>query len=359
MATLDRDRLIALQLLVFSKLEGAMTAAMIHLGDELGLYRALAGHGPMTTSELAERVGLEERWVREWAYNQGAARVIDATVDGEVERFSLSAEGAAVLADPESDVVGLGMFRSLPETMSRVRDLPQSFRSGIGFDYDAHGLDGLAGLELSFEPWTRKHLVPDVLPHLDGVEDALRCGGAVADVGCGPGGAALTLAAAFPACTVTGYDISRLALERAAARAATTGLDNVSFRDPRVDPLPTDRSLSLVLTLDCVHDMTDPQTVMAAIREAVADDGVWLLVDIKAADTFAGNVERNPMAALMYGISVVSCMSSALSEPAGAGLGTLGLSAARAEAMARQAGFTRFRRLDVDHGVNAFYEIRP
>ena len=105
--------------------------------------------------------------------------------------------------------------------------------------------------------------------------------------------------------------------------------------------------------------MTDPQGMMAAIRAAVADDGTWLLVDIKALDTFAENVRKNPMASLMYGISVLSCMSSALSEPGGAGLGTLGLPAARAEAMAREAGFTRFRRLPVDHAVNAFYEIRP
>lgn len=359
MAALDRDRLIATQFLVFSKLEGAMTAAMIHLGDELGLYRALAGSEPLTTAELAERTELDERWVREWAYNQGAARIIEVTSDAGVDRFGLSPEGAAVLADPDSDVLGLGMFRSLPETMQRVRALPDSFRSGIGFDYDAHGAKGLAGLEASFEPWTRQHLVPDVIPKLDGVEEALRAGGAVADVGCGPGGAALTIAGAFPDSTVTGYDISRLALERAESRARDAGVSNLTFRDPRVDPLPSDHSLALVMTLDCIHDMTEPASVIAAIRESLADDGVWLLVDIKAADTFAGNVERNPMASLMYGISVLSCMSSALSEEGGAGLGTLGLSEDRAREMATAAGFTRFRRLDVDHGINAFYEVRP
>jgi hypothetical protein len=133
----------------------------------------------------------------------------------------------------------------------------------------------------------------------------------------------------------------------------------VSFHDPRESPVPTDHAASLVLTLDCLHDMTDPASVVRSIREAIADDGTWLLVDIKALDTYAGNVERNPMAALMYGTSVLTCMSSALSEPGGAGLGTLGLSASRAEAMARDAGFTHFRSLDVDHPVNAFYEIRP
>ena len=349
-----------MQFLVFSKLEGAMTAGMIHLGDQLGLYGALAGAGPTTTSELAERVDLDERWVREWAYNQGAARLLDTSVDDDgVERFALSAEGAAVLADPEAETTGLGMFRSLPQTMAMLRELPNSFRTGIGHNYDSHGDDGLTGLEASFEPWMRAHLVADVLPQLDGIEDALQTGGAVADIGCGPGGAVLSMAAAYPASTFTGYDISQLALARARQRAADGAFTNATFRDPRVDPLPGDGSLTLVTTFDCIHDMTEPAGVMRAIRAALSDDGVWLLVDIKAADSFAANVERNPMASLMYGISVVSCMSSALSEPGGAGLGTLGLSPEKAQAMAADAGFTRFRRLDVDHAVNAFYEIRP
>ena len=124
--------------------------------------------------------------------------------------------------------------------------------------------------------------------------------------------------------------------------------------------MPTDGSADFVVTFDCLHDMTDPAG--SGARRSVprsADDGTWLLVDIKAHDTFAENVERNPMASLMYGISVLSCMSSALSEPGGAGLGTLGLSAAKAEQHRRDAGFTRFRPLDIDHPINALYEIRP
>jgi hypothetical protein len=115
----------------------------------------------------------------------------------------------------------------------------------------------------------------------------------------------------------------------------------------------------MVTTFDCIHDMAHPQPVIDAIYRALKPDGTWLLVDIKALDTFEQNVRKNPMASLMYGISVLSCMSSALSEPDGAGLGTLGLPESRARAMSEQAGFTRFRRLDVDHSVNAFYEVRP
>ena len=356
-AEAQADAVKAFSFLLFSKLEGAVTAGMVHLGDRLGLYRALAdADGPLSTDELAERLGLDERWVREWAYNQGAAKLI--TVD-EAERLSLTAEAEAVLATPEHPAFGMGMFHRLPQMMATLEQMPESFRTGLGHDYDSHGLDGAVGIERSFEPWNRANLVPTVLPALDGVVDRLRAGAEVADIGCGAGGAAMVLAEAFPASHVRGYDISHFALDRAKERQAEAGLHNVEFLDPRQSPLPDDGSVDLITTFDCLHDMTDPAGMVAAIRAAIADDGTWLLVDIKAHDTYALNATKNPMAPLMYGISVLSCMSSALSSPGGAGLGTLGLSAAKAEAMARDAGFTRFRRLDVDHSVNAFYEIRP
>lgn len=344
---------------LFSKLEGAVTAAMVHLGDRLGLYRALAdADGPLTAAELAARLGLQERWVREWAYNQGAAGlvVVDPADD---ERLSLTPEAVAVLAVPDHPAFGMGSFHHLPETIAALEALPQAFRTGIGLDYDAFGPGCAEGIARGFEPWYRTHLVPGVLPLLDGVVADLEAGAEVIDVGCGAGGAAMLVAEAFPRSRVRGYDISRHALERAEARRVEAGLDNLSFHDPRTDPVPDDGSVRLALTLDCIHDMTDPASVIAGLRRAVGDDGTWLLVDIKARPTYAENVARNPMASMMYGISVLTCLSSSLSEPGGAGLGTLGLPPERAEAMAADAGFSRFRRLEVDHPVNAFYEIRP
>jgi 2-polyprenyl-3-methyl-5-hydroxy-6-metoxy-1,4-benzoquinol methylase len=360
MAPLDTDALKSFQFLVFTKLEGAVTSGMIHLGDRLGLYRALAdGAGPLTSAELAAATELDERWVREWAYNQAAAKIVTAITDGDTERFTVTPEAAAVLASPDHEAFGMGMFHRLPQTMRALEDMPESFRTGVGADYDSHGPQGAVGIERSFEPWNRAHLLPDVVPALDGMEERLRAGARVADVGCGAGGAVLLLAAAFPSSTFAGYDISQHALARANERLAAAGLTNASFSDPRVEGLPSDHSLDLVTTFDCIHDMTDPQSVMHAIRGALRDDGTWLLVDIKALDTFEQNAAKNPMASLMYGISVLSCMSSALSAPGGAGLGTLGLPPAKAEAMAREAGFTRFRKLPVDHAVNSFYEVRP
>ncbi len=356
-ADLDPAKVGLFAFQVFSKLEGAVTAGMVHLGDRLGLYRALAeADGSLTTTELADQLGFDERWVREWAYNQAAAHIVEVDAD---ERFSLSAEAVAVLASPDHPAFGMGSFHHLPQTMATLERLPEAFRSGLGLAYDEHGPDCAEGVARGFEPWMRANLIEGVLPALDGVATKLTAGATVADVGCGAGGLVLILATNYPASTVHGYDISRHALDRARVRQAEAGVTNVQFFDPRVCPLPEDGSVDFVTTFDCLHDMTDPIAVISAIRRALADDGTWLLVDIKAHETFAENAKRNPMASLMYGISVLSCMSSALSEPGGAGLGTLGLPAALAEEMARDAGFTRFRRLDIDHAVNAFYEIRP
>ena len=363
---IDPDKLKQFSFHLFTKLEGAVTSGMIHLGDQLGLYSALRAAGaPLSSAELAARCGLDERWVREWAYNQASAGMIVAGTgtgtesDAGAETFALTAEAAAVLATPDHPSYGMGMFHRLPQTMRALDDMPASFRSGVGHDYDSHGPQGAVGIERSFEPWNRAFLLPVVLPALDGVIDKLHAGARVADIGCGAGSAVLMMAAAFPNSTFVGYDISLYALDRAVAKLGEADCVNASFHDPRDQPLPTDGSVDVVMTFDCIHDMTHPQEMIASIRAAVAPDGTWLLVDIKALDTFAQNARKNPMAALMYGISVLSCMSSALSEPGGAGLGTLGLSENAAREMAAEAGFTRFRKLAVDHAVNAFYEVRP
>ncbi len=353
----DPEKLKQYSFLLFSKLEGALTAGMVHLGDRLGLYATMCAAGaPMTAAELAERSGLHERWVREWAYNQAAAQLIDLD---DQQRFSLTPEARAVLATPDHPAFGMGMFHRLPEMMESLERVRESFVSGVGHDYDSHGPDGAIGIERSFEPWSNTFLLPTVLPALDGVVDRLESGATVIDVGCGAGSAVLLMASAFPRSTFVGYDISRIALDRATEKQASAGLSNVRFLDPRASPMPADHTATLVTTFDCIHDMTHPQQMMESIRAALADDGTWLLVDIKALDTFEQNVAKNPMASLMYGISVLSCMSSALSEAEGAGLGTLGLSANKAREMAERAGFNKFRKLDIDHSVNAFYEVRP
>ena len=175
---IDPDRLKMFSFGVFTQLSGAVTAGMIHLGDRLGLFAALAELGrPVTTAELADATGLQERWVREWAHNQAAARIIDVDTSSSPELFSLSPEAVAVLASPDHVAFGMGMFHRFPQTMGALEEMPDSFRTGLGHDYDTHGCEGAIGIEKSFEPWMRHHLLDTVLPSLDGVVQRLERGG--------------------------------------------------------------------------------------------------------------------------------------------------------------------------------------
>jgi 2-polyprenyl-3-methyl-5-hydroxy-6-metoxy-1,4-benzoquinol methylase len=307
-------------------------------------------------AELAARTGLHPRWVAEWLRQQGAAGLLEHRG---AERFALSPEGRMVLADDASPACGAGFFSHLPETMGVLTRLPEAFRTGIGLPYDAFGPEGAAGIERGLAPWTRAFLVPMVLTQVPGLAERLAAGGRVADVGCGAGVAVLEIAKAFPAATCEGWDVSQHALERAEANRAAAGTANARFHDARRAPLPATHDRDLVLTLDCLHDMTDPAGMAQAIRGALRDDGAWVVAEIKAREDYAANLAKNPMAALMYGTSVMTCLSSAMSEPGGAGLGTLGLHAAALERLVRDAGFTRFAKLAVDHPVNAFYLVQP
>jgi SAM-dependent methyltransferase len=355
-APLDPEKLKQYAKHVFDALGGAMTSAMIYLGDRLGLYRALAGGPPQTSAELARKTGLAERWVREWLHAQGAAGVLVYHGEG---RFGLSPEGEAVLADESHPAFGAGFFSHLPQMIAVTEKLPDAFRSGVGLPYDAFGPEGAVGVERGLAPWFRALLVPLVLPRIEGVVERLRAGARVADVGCGGGVALLEMAKAFPRSEFHGYDVSRHALARAEENRARARAANASFHDATNEPLPANASFAFVTTFDCLHDMTDPASVMRRIRNAITPDGTWLIADIKARASYEENVERNPMAAMMYGTSVISCMSSALSEPGGLGLGTLGFHEALAREMSRKAGFTRFEPLDLGHPVNAFYVVRP
>jgi SAM-dependent methyltransferase len=355
-SALDPEKLKGFAKQVFGSMSGAMTAAMIHLGDRLGLYRVLAAGGPATSAELAQRTGLHERWLREWLYQQGAAGILDVESG---ERFGLTPEGRAVLAEENHPAFGAGFFTQLPAMLGVLGRIGEAFQTGIGLPYDAFGPEGAAGVERGFAPWFKNFLVPVAMGALPEVAQRLTDGAKVADVGCGSGVALIELARAFPLSQFHGFDISLHALSRARDAAARAGLANVAFHDAKSSPLPASGDFALVTTFDCLHDMTDPAGALRGVRAALAKDGTWLAADIKAHASYADNVAQNPMAAMMYGTSVLACMSSALSEAGGAGLGTLGLPCARLEAMARAAGFSQFRELDLGHPVNAFYVGKP
>lgn len=356
---LDPDALNAFAFRVWSYKQGEMVSLMIHLGDRLGIYRALEGAGPVSVEELAERTGLDERWLQEWLRGQVAAKLLEHARGGDgVERFELSAVGAAVLANEQSSLAfAAGAFGepTHPETLSK---LAEAFRTGVGLSYEELGPTAAHRTERMLGPWARLALVPRILPALDGVSERLERGATVADVGCGAGVALLAMARAYPASTFHGYDPSRHAIGRARSQVADEGLDNVELFEAAGEDLPAEPTYDLVVTFDCIHDMTRPDVVIRAIRRALRDDGTWLIKDIRSHPEFEANL-RNPLLALFYGFSVTACMSSALSEPGGMGLGTLGFNPAVAREMTREAGFSRFVEHDFDDPSNLYYELRP
>lgn len=352
---IDADKLKAGGQKVFGYLKGTLISAMIHLGDTLGLYQAMRGAGPLNSQQLADKTGLHERWVREWIHGQAAAGLLEYVGDG---RFEMSPEMGLLLAEEDSPKFAAGIFSDLPQRMAILERLPESFRTGLGLPYDARGAEGARGIERVFGPWFRTALVPTVLPALDGVTEKLNAGAQAADIGCGAGVALLEMAKAYPHSAFHGYDISQHALSRAEENKAAAGLSNVTFHNAKTDGLPGDNSLDFITTFDCIHDMTDPAGMIRTIRAALKPDGTWFIADINSAPTFEENL-KNPMTGMFYAFSVMGCMSSALSEPGGAGLGTLGFNEQVARKMAAEAGFTQFKRHDFENPFNAYYEVRP
>ncbi len=349
----DELRLFAFQ--VWSYKQGELVSLLIHLGTRLGLFAELRDGRPLDAAELAGRTGLDERWVLEWLRAMGAARLLEW---GDSGLFALTPAGAAVLADGEGSLFfAAGAFGPPPDP-AYVEDLAGAFRTGRGFPYDRRGPEGAHTTERMLGPWTRLALVPRILPALGGVVERLESGGAVADIGCGAGVALLALARAFPGSSFRGYDISRHAIERASQLIGESGLSNVELHQAGAEVLPDEPTFDLVLTLDCLHDMTRPEATAAAIRRSLKPDGTWLVKDIRCTAEPRDNL-LNPMAALMYGFSITSCMASALSEPGGAGLGTLGLHPELLEEMTKRAGFTRFTIHDFDEPANLYYEVQP
>jgi 2-polyprenyl-3-methyl-5-hydroxy-6-metoxy-1,4-benzoquinol methylase len=349
----DEIGLFAFQVWNFK--QGEMVSLLIHLGDRLGLYRSMRGAGPLDARDLADRTGLNERWLQEWLQGQGAAGLL---VWHEDDRFELSAAAAAVLADEDGSLFfAAGAFGS-PPAPDYVDDLADAFRTGVGLPYDRQGPAGAHRTERMLGPWSRLALVPRILPALDGVVDKLDTGGTVADVGCGAGVALAAMAQRFPRTRFHGYDISTHAIDRAAEVVTAAGLTNVELHRAGAEALPAEATFDLVLTFDCLHDMTDPNATIDAIRRSIRPDGTWLVKDIRCAPRARDNL-KNPMAAMMYGFSITSCMSSATSVPGGAGLGTLGLHPDLLAQLAADGGFTRFEVHDFDEPANLYYEIRP
>jgi SAM-dependent methyltransferase len=331
----------------------ALNAALVAIGDQLGLYRALADGRPVTSSELAEATGTHERYVREWLAAQAASGFVDyETAEG---RYVLPAEHALVLADDASPVALAGLFQAVAAAVESRDRIAERFVSGRGLGWHEHSDDLFCGTERLFGATYRSQLVPAWLPALEGVVERLERGARVADVGCGHGLSTVLMAEAFPASSFAGYDVHGESIETARARAAAFGVaDRTRFRVAGAADFPGDR-LDLVCFFDSLHDMGDPVGAARHAHGALAPDGVCMVVEPMAGDSVEENL--NPIGRLHYAISTLVCTPGSLSQPGRAALGTQAGEARLREVLVA-AGFRTVRRA-AETPFNLVLEARP
>jgi SAM-dependent methyltransferase len=337
-AGIDEQKLGAFMNQVIGELGATVGAALVVIGDQLGLYKAMAGAGPITSAQLADRTSTAERYVREWLNAQAAGGYV--TYDPATRSYTLPAEHALALADESSPFFVCGAFQGFT---SLVRDEPkirEAFKSGAGVGWHEHSHDLFEGTERFFRTGYNTHLVGSWLPALDGVEGKLRGGARVADVGCGLGASTILMAKAYPKSEFIGFDYHAESIEAARGRAEDAGVtDRVRFEVAPASGFSG--TYDLVCMFDCLHDMGDPVGAARHVLGALEKDGTWLIVEPFANDNVEDNF--NPVGRVYYGASTLVCTPASLSQEVGLGLGAQA-GEARLRDVVTAGGFTRFRR---------------
>ncbi len=330
-----------------------LNAALVVMGDKLGLYRALAGADALTPVELARGTGVSERYVREWLNAQAAGGYVDD--DPATGSYTLPPEQAVALTDEESPAFLPGFFQIALGTVIDSPRIVESARSGAGIGWHEHNHDVFDGCERFFRPGYNASLVQAWLPALDGVVDKLEAGARVADIGCGHGSSTILMAKAFPNSTFVGSDYHTGSIATARERAGEAGVaDRVRFEAAPAAAHPGD-GYDLVTMFDCLHDMGDPVGAARHVREALAPDGTWMIVEPMAGDRIEDNL--NPVGRAYYGFSTFLCTPASLSQEVGLALGAQAGEARIGDVVAA-GGFSRFRRA-AETPFNLVFEARP
>ncbi|TBR17672.1 class I SAM-dependent methyltransferase [bacterium] len=330
----------------------ALSAALVFIGDQLGLYKAMARGGPVTAQELAILTRTNERYVREWLDNQAAGGYV--TYDAAAKRYTLPPEQALALAVEGSPAFLPGAYQVIMAAFKAAPRILDNFRTGQGLDWGEHDPLLFEGTERFFKPGYSANLVQSWIPALDGVEEKLRRGARVADVGCGLGASTILLAQAFPKSKFFGYDYHEPSITAARKRAIAAHVeDRVQFAAAKATQFPGS-GYDLIAHFDCLHDMSDPVGAARAVRKALAPDGTWMLVEPFAGDSPQQN--HNPVGRVYYAASTLICVPVSLAH-SGPALGAQAGEARLAD-VARQAGFTRFRRA-TQTPFNIVLEARP
>ena len=350
---IDPDRLNALLGQAVVEFGATVNAALVVIGDRLGLYRALAADGPLSAAELARRAGTAQRYTREWLGAQAASGYVD--YDAATDTYALSPEQAAAFADESSPAFVAGGFQVALGATADLERIQDASLTGEGMGWHGHGNDVFEGCRRFFEPGYRAHLLRSWIPSLDGIHDRLQTAGRVADVGCGHGASSMIICQGYPNSRVIGFDYHEGSIAHARRRAREAVLaDRLRFEVAPAEGFPG-LDYDLVTCFDCLHDMGDPVAVARHVRGTLAEDGAWMIVEPNAGDRLEDNL--NPVGRAYCAFSTMLCTPNALSQG-----GKLTLGAHAGEARLRDAltaaGFTRIRRA-AETPFNLRLEARP
>jgi SAM-dependent methyltransferase len=351
--TLDPNRVDAFVGKVLGDGSGASAMLLAAIGDRLGLFKDLDRNGPATSSDLAARTGIQERYAREWLGGMAAAGYVE--YDPASRRFTLPSEHAPALAHESGPLFFGAVFQFFPVWFALLDRMVDVFRIGGGIpqtDYDPRLWDAL---ERFTAGWFDNFLCQEWIPAMPDVQAKLERGVDLSDVGCGRGRALIKLAQVFPRSRYVGYDNHAPSINLATERAKAAGVaDRVTFTVLDVSKgIPSKHDL--ITTFDVVHDAVDPKGLLRAIRDALSDDGIYVCLDVNASHRVEDNM--GPLATFFYGASVSYCMTSSLAH-GGAGLGTLGFNEKTAREMCQEVGFSAVRRIPLENPFNILYEIR-
>jgi SAM-dependent methyltransferase len=342
---------------LFRSALGYFDVLSIRLGQRLGLYEALV-EGPATSQELASRAGIAERYAREWLEQQATAGIVTADVGRDPITFSLPAGHAEVLLDRDSLAYAGASVSQLSSITTAFDQVVEAFRTGGGVAYDAFGPDNIEGQGGSNRPVYLTTLPNDWLPRIPALHDRLGADppARVVDVGCGTGWSSIAIAKAYVKVTVDGIDPDKISIELARKHAAAEGVDD-RVRFTRANgALVAGGPFDVATAFECVHDMARPVEVLTAVRASLADDGAMLVVDERTRERFTG--EPDPHEAYFYGWSIFDCLPTGMYDQPSVGTGTV-MRASTLERYARDAGFTRFETLPIEHDSFRLYLLQP
>ncbi|NKJ92963.1 methyltransferase domain-containing protein [Rhizobium leguminosarum bv. viciae] len=348
----DMQKLDALVDRLVGDVGAAMSGALVVLGEQVGIYKAMADGTPMSVQDLAAKTGVKERYLREWLSAQAAADYV--AYDEKTDRFSLTPEQAMVFAEENSPAFFVGAFEVVQSMWMDEPKIADAFRTGKGLGWHEHSTCLFRGTERFFRPGYNSHLVNEWIPALAGVEAKLKAGASVADVGCGHGASTILMAQAYPASRFAGFDYHGPSIERAKAAAKDAGVaDRVTFQQGSAGEFPG-RGYDMVAMFDCLHDMGDPVGAGRHVKETLGPNGTWLIVEPFANDHLKDNL--NPVGRVYYGASTMICTPASLSQEVGLGLGAQA-GEMKLRKVALDAGFTHFRRA-TETPFNMVFEVR-